>query len=59
MIGLAFWIVVLVTAPLRRPDWKIMPETFKGTIFLLALVTNASFMPVEELPPASWQTRWA
>ena len=25
-------------------------ETFKGTIFLLALVTNASFMPVEELP---------
>ena len=33
-----------------------MPETFKGTIFLLALVTNASFMPVEELPAASWQT---
>ncbi len=33
-----------------------MPETFKGTIFLLALVTNASLMPVEELPLASWQT---
>src|SRR4029450_1993982 len=33
-----------------------MPETFKGTIFLLALVTNASFMPVEQLPAASWQT---
>ena len=33
-----------------------MPETFKGTVFLLALVTNASFMPVEELPVASWQT---
>ena len=56
VIGLAVWIVILATAPLRRPDWKIMPETFKGTIFLLALVTNASFMPVEELPPASWQT---
>jgi Na+/H+ antiporter NhaD/arsenite permease-like protein len=56
IIGLAVWIVILVTAPLRRPDWKIMPETFKGTIFLLALVTNASFMPVEELPLASWQT---
>ena len=56
VIGLAVWIVVLATAPLRRPDWKIMPETFKGTIFLLALVTNASFMPVEELPLASWQT---
>jgi Na+/H+ antiporter NhaD/arsenite permease-like protein len=55
VIGLAVWIVILATAPLRRPDWKIMPETFKGTIFLLALVTNASFMPVEELPLASWR----
>jgi Na+/H+ antiporter NhaD/arsenite permease-like protein len=56
VIGLAVWIVIIATAPLRRPDWKIMPETFKGTIFLLALVTNASFMPVEQLPVASWQT---
>ena len=56
VIGLAVWIVILATAPLRQPDWKIMPETFKGTIFLLALVTNASLMPVEELPSASWQT---
>jgi Na+/H+ antiporter NhaD/arsenite permease-like protein len=56
VIGLAVWLVLLVTAPLRRPDWAIMPETFKGTIFLLALVTCASLMPVEELPAASWQT---
>jgi Na+/H+ antiporter NhaD/arsenite permease-like protein len=56
VIGLAVWIVIIAAAPLRRPDWKIMPETFKGTIFLLALVTNASFMPVEQLPAASWQT---
>jgi Na+/H+ antiporter NhaD/arsenite permease-like protein len=56
VIGLAVWIVILATAPLRQPDWAIMPETFKGTIFLLALVTNASLMPVEELPLASWQT---
>jgi Na+/H+ antiporter NhaD/arsenite permease-like protein len=56
VIGLAVWIVILATAPLRRPDWSIMPETFKGTLFLLALVTNASLMPVEELPLASWQT---
>ena len=33
-----------------------MPETFKGTIFLLALVTCASLMPVETLPVAAWQT---
>jgi Na+/H+ antiporter NhaD/arsenite permease-like protein len=56
VIGLAVWVVILATAWLRRPDWAIMPETFKGTIFLLALVTNASLMPVEELPLASWQT---
>jgi Na+/H+ antiporter NhaD/arsenite permease-like protein len=56
VIGLAVWAVILVTAPLRRPDWTIMPQTFRGTIFLLALVTCASMMPVEELPSASWQT---
>lgn len=56
VLGLAVWAVILVTAPLRRPDWHVMPETFKGTIFLLALVTAASMMPVEKLPAASWQT---
>ena len=56
VIGLAVWTVILVTAPLRRPDWEVMPETFKGTIFLLALVTAASMMPVEKLPAAAWQT---
>ena len=56
IIGLAVWVVILASAPLRRPDWEIMPETFKGTIFLLALVTCASMMPVEKLPSASWQT---
>jgi Na+/H+ antiporter NhaD/arsenite permease-like protein len=56
VIGLAVWIVIIAAAPLRRPDWEIIPETFKGTIFLLALVTSASFMPVEQLPVASWQT---
>ena len=56
VLGLSVWAVLLATAPLRRPDWSVMPETFKGTIFLLALVTAASMMPVEELPAASWQT---
>ena len=52
VIGLSVWVVILLTAPLRQPDWKVMPETFKGTIFLLALVTCASMMPVEKLPLA-------
>lgn len=56
VIGLAVWAVILLTAPLRRPDWQVLPDTFKGTIFLLALVTSASMMPVEKLPAAAWQT---
>jgi Na+/H+ antiporter NhaD/arsenite permease-like protein len=56
VIGLAVWAAILVAVPLRQPDWGVLPETFKGTIFLLALVTCASMMPVEKLPAASWQT---
>jgi Na+/H+ antiporter NhaD/arsenite permease-like protein len=56
LLGLAVWAVILLTAALRRPDWSVMPETFKGTVFLLALVTAASMMPVEKLPTAAWQT---
>ncbi|KRQ94672.1 hypothetical protein [Bradyrhizobium valentinum] len=56
VLGIAVWAVVLLTAPWRAPDWKVMPETFKGTVFLLALVTAASLMPVERLPAASWPT---
>ena len=56
VIGAAVWLAVLATAPLRQPDWKLLPEAFKGSIFLLALVTCASMMPVEKLPAASWPT---
>jgi Na+/H+ antiporter NhaD/arsenite permease-like protein len=56
LIGMGVWGAVLLTTPLRAPDWQVLPETFKGTVFLLALVTCASMMPVEELPLASWQT---
>ncbi|MFC0242671.1 citrate transporter [Rhodopseudomonas telluris] len=56
LLGLTVWAVLLITAPIRRPDWELMPSTLKGTIFLLALVTAASLMPVEDLPTASWQT---
>jgi Na+/H+ antiporter NhaD/arsenite permease-like protein len=56
VIGAAVWVAILATAPWRQPDWKLLPEAFKGTLFLLALVTIASMMPVEKLPPASWQS---
>ncbi|HVV41065.1 MAG TPA: citrate transporter [Nitrobacter sp.] len=56
VLGLAVWAAILVTVPLRTPDWSALPEAFKGTVFLLALVTAASVMPVEKLPAASWHT---
>ncbi|MFA7270493.1 MAG: citrate transporter [Sterolibacterium sp.] len=56
-IGVAVWLAILVSLPLRRPDWEVLPETFKGSVFLLSLVSCASLMPVEKLPPASaWVT---
>jgi Na+/H+ antiporter NhaD/arsenite permease-like protein len=54
VIGAAVWAAIFVTADLRRPDWSLLPATFEGTIFLLALVATAAMMPVEQLPAASW-----
>jgi Na+/H+ antiporter NhaD/arsenite permease-like protein len=56
VIGVAVWLAILVTAPIRRPDWSLLRPTLKGTIFLLSLVLTASMMPVEKLPAASWPT---
>jgi len=56
VIGVAVWVAILATAPIRRPAWGLLPETFKGTVFLLSLVLCASLMPVEQLPSPSWQT---
>lgn len=55
-LGAAVWVAVLLTAPLRRPDWSLLPGAFKGSVFLLSLVLCASMMPVDKLPPASWPT---
>jgi Na+/H+ antiporter NhaD/arsenite permease-like protein len=56
IIGLAVWAAILVTAPLRMPEWSLLRPTLKGTIFLLSLVLAATMMPVDKLPAASWQT---
>ena len=53
-IGVSLWIAILITAMIRRHDWEILPETLKGSLFLLCLVMCASLMPVEKLPEASW-----
>jgi len=50
------WIAIVIAALFTRTDWKVVPATIKGALFLLTLVTCASLMPVETLPAASWQT---
>ena len=55
-IGVAVWAAILLGAAWRKPDWKVVPEAVKGSIFLLSLVMCASLMPVEKLPAASWPT---
>ncbi|MEZ5402951.1 MAG: hypothetical protein R2729_24955 [Bryobacteraceae bacterium] len=58
-LGVAIWIAIAVTLPVRKPDWSALSESWRGTFFLLSLVTCASMMPVEELPPASWRSSLA
>ena len=58
-LGAAIWVALLVAVPLRKPEWSLIPGAFKGSVFLLSLVTCASMMPVESLPPASWPSALA
>ncbi len=55
-IGAAVWVAIIVTTPLRKPAWALLPGAFLGTLFLLSLILCASLMPVEKLPLASWQS---
>ena len=55
-LGAAVWVAILLTAPVRKPDWSLLPGAFRGSVFLLSLVLCASMMPVEHLPASSWQT---
>ena len=56
LIGLAVAVALLLTAPIARPDWSILPHTARGALFLISLVSAASMMPVKSLPAASWET---
>lgn len=56
VLGLAVWATLLACALVHPPDWKVLPEAVKGTLFLLSLVTAATMMPIDELPAASAMT---
>ena len=56
LIGLAVAAALIFTIPIATPDWAILPGAARGAIFLLALVSAASLMPVKSLPAPSWET---
>jgi Na+/H+ antiporter NhaD/arsenite permease-like protein len=56
LIGLAVAAALLLTIPIARPDWSILPHAARGALFLIALVSAASMMPVKSLPSPGWET---
>lgn len=52
-IGAALWTALLLSAPWRTPDFRLLPEALRSAAFLLSLVLIASMMPVHELPTPS------
>jgi Na+/H+ antiporter NhaD/arsenite permease-like protein len=57
--AIGVWIAILIGGFFRKTPWYEMKNAWMGTVFLMALVTCASLMPVEELPPASAWTAFA
>jgi Na+/H+ antiporter NhaD/arsenite permease-like protein len=53
-LGLALWIAIILSSPLRRPDWKVVGPALSGAVFLVALVASATLLPVNQLPSPSW-----
>lgn len=54
--ALGVWVAIFIGAIFIRIPWHEVAASIKGAIFLICLVTSASFMPVETLPDASWMT---
>lgn len=54
--ALGVWVALLAGAFFVKTPWSELKNATAGTIFLMGLVTSASLMPVDELPPASWVT---
>jgi hypothetical protein len=57
--AVGLWAALLIGATFRKTPWGELTKAVQGSIFLLALVTCASLMPVEELPKASWHSAFA
>ena len=57
--AIGVWVVIIIGSFIIKTPWDEIPKSLQGTIFLIALVTSASLMPVEELPAATWQTAFS
>src|SRR6185436_14297791 len=55
-MAIVLWVVLGTGAVLRPVHWKLIGDSAKGSVLLLALVAAASLMPVDALPRASWVT---
>lgn len=56
MLAIAVWVAIVLLIPLRQPDWKLIPSSAKGSLFLVLLVLTASMMPLDQLPKPSVNT---
>ena len=54
--ALGVWIAIVIGALFSKTPWYELKNAWQGTVFLMSLVTIASLMPVNELPPASMWT---
>lgn len=54
--ALGVWIAIGLGAIFRKTNWKEARNAISGSVFLIALVSCASLMPVNELPAASWHS---
>src|SRR5690606_30592479 len=47
------WTAIAAGSLLRQPEWSVLGDAAKSSVFLLSLVLAASMMPVESLPDPS------
>lgn len=54
--AIGVWAAIFISSIFTITPWKEVGHAVKGSLFLITLVLCASLMPVESLPPASWQS---
>lgn len=57
--AIGVWVAILLGAFVTRVEWEELQKAIPGSIFLLLQMLAASLMPVDKLPPASWQSALA